>query len=95
MAREWIDSPKGDLDTPFGPMEFTLTSANTVHVSAGSSGDRYDGLEVNGVLYYVSAHLSREPDGSWTLGDNYRNPYMSRRDNMKVQAPSAFDSGLF
>ncbi len=89
MEREWIDSPKGDIETAFGMMEFTLTSANTVHLSAGSGSDRYPGLEVNGVAYHVSAHLSRDPDGTWTMGDDYRSPYMSRSDNMKDPTPSA------
>ena len=81
---------KGDFDTKFGMMQFALTEANHVHVSAGSGSDPLPGLEVNGVLYYVSAHVYRKPDGMWAIKeDDYREPYMSRKEGMGDATPSA------
>ena len=89
MAREWIDYAKGELDTKFGMMEFALTEANHVHLSAGSGSDRYPGLDINRVLYTVSAHLFWHPDGIWRVKEPYREPYMSRKGSFGDPSPSA------
>lgn len=64
------------VPTKAGDVVVTPTDATHVHVSAGSGSDtgyrqgseRRDvpGVTVRGVLYYVSWHLYRQSDGTWT-----------------------------
>lgn len=90
MPREWMDYVKGDIETKFGMMEFALTEANHVHLSSGSGSgsDPFPGLDINNVIYYISLHLHREPDGTWVKRSDH-DPYMSRKGSGEGGTPSA------
>lgn len=62
MAREWMDAPKGQFPTPFGPMDYTINSGSSVYISAGSSYDKSPAIVVNGVSYFTTTHLDFLPD---------------------------------
>lgn len=90
MAREWMDSINGAIETPFGPMYFALTQGDHVYISAGgSSPNEPPPIVVNGVPYYTSAHLYLQPDGSWDIRSGSNDPYMSRRGSVGRNASSA------
>lgn len=63
MPREHAEPVNGQFDTPFGPMDFALTSGSHVHISAGSSYDQSPKIIVNNIPYHVSLHLALNDDG--------------------------------
>lgn len=90
MPREHMDFIRGQFKTPFGPMDYTLTQANHVSISAGSSYDKSPHIIVNGILYHTWVHLFRMTDGSWSKRpDAYSEPGMTRVHTISVEASSA------
>jgi len=69
MPRRHADHIKGQFETPFGPMDFALTSNVHVHVTAGAMNDPSPMISVNGILYYTSISLV-DRDGVW--GPQYK-----------------------
>lgn len=90
MARDWLDTIKGTIETPFGPMYFALTKGDHVYISAGGSGtDDPPAIVVNGVAYYTNVHLYLQPDGSWNTRPGSNDPYMSRKGSVGRSASTA------
>lgn len=90
MARQWLDSINGRIETPFGPMFFALTQGDHVYISAGGGGQNEPpSIIVNGVAYYTSVHLHLQPDGSWDIRPGSNDPYMSRKGSVGRNASTA------
>lgn len=78
MTREYSEFIKGDLQTPLGPMQYTLTSGTHVNLTAGGGSDKFPGIVVYGVPYYTSFHLHRLGEGTWGIKDERNDIYMTR-----------------
>lgn len=81
MEREHLDYThmvRGVFETPFGPMDFALTEADHVSISAGSGGDKSPKIVVNNIAYSTNVHLFAKEDGSWQHAPDGGLLYMSR-----------------
>lgn len=95
--RQWADHVEGLFETPFGVLNFTVTSADHVHIdgrptpkdgSVRSGIYAKEPVTIHRVLYHLSAHLRRKPDGTWDAKDD-KEIYLSRPGSVK-----AFDYSL-
>jgi len=77
-----IEAPRGILETPLGPVHFTMTEATHVYLHTESRNDEV--ITIRGIPYHVSYHC-RLVDGQWTAED-YNNPYLSRKDCFNKEA---------
>lgn len=90
MAREHQEFVQGVIETPFGPMEFALTSGTHVSISAGGSSNKVAAIVVNGVPYYTHIHLNLQDNGVWLPRPGDRGAvYMTRTDNGKDATAAA------
>ena len=80
-----IEPPRGILETPLGPVNFTMTEAAHVflHTEAGTMRQSRSGES----RYHVSYHCHLV-DGQWTAKD-YHDPYLSRKDCFNKEASQA------
>lgn len=95
--RQWADHVEGVFETPFGVLKFAVTNADHVYIdgrptpkdgSVRSGIYAKEPVTINRVLYHLSAHLHRKPDGTWDAKDS-REIYLSRPGSSK-----AFDYSL-
>jgi len=77
-----IEPPRGTLETPLGPVNFTMTEATHVFLHTESRNDEV--ITIRGIPYHVSYHCHLV-DGRWTAKD-YNNPYLSRKDHYNKEA---------
>ena len=89
MARKWMDSETGELETPLGTMYYAITQGNHVFLAAGGS-EKLPPLVVNRVPYSVSLHLHLQPDGAWASRESY-DLHMSRKDTFGDASRAAKD----
>ena len=73
------------LETPLGPVNFTMTEATHVFLHTESRND--EAITIRGIPYHVSYHCHLV-DGQWTAKD-YNNPYLSRKDCYKDASQAA------
>lgn len=85
MPRQHANHLQGQFETPFGPMDFTLTASTHVHISAGAAHDPSPMISVNGILYYTSIHLI-DRAGYWAAQYTI---HMSRRESGEDSSPAA------
>jgi len=71
-----IEPPRGILETPLGPVNFTMTEA--AHVFLHTESRNNEAITIRGIRYHVSYHCHLV-DGQWTAKD-YHDPYLSRKD---------------
>lgn len=88
MPREYQENVKGVFETPFGPIDFTLTQSDHVFMSAGSAYDQSPAMEINRVPYHVNLHLFLQPDGSWAT-KSYTDIHMTREGTFGDSGSSA------
>ena len=77
-----IEPPRGILQTPLGPVNFTMTEATHVFLHTESRNDEV--ITIRGIPYHVSYHCHLV-DGQWTAKD-YHDPYLSRKDCFNKEA---------
>jgi hypothetical protein len=80
-----IEPPRGILQTPLGPVNFTMTEA--AHVFLHTESRNNEAITIRGIRYHVSYHCHLV-DGKWTAKD-YHNPYLSRKDCFNKEASQA------
>lgn len=80
-----IEPPRGILETPLGPVHFTMTEA--AHVYLHTEGRNNEAITIRGIRYHVGYHC-RLVDGQWTA-ENYNNPYLSRTECHKEASQPA------
>lgn len=90
MARAWMDTEDGEIETPLGVMRYAITQGNHVFLSAGGSSDKLQPLVINRVPYYVNSHLYLQPDGTWARKD-WHDPYLSRIGSLEQASQAAKD----
>lgn len=90
MARDWMDTEDGEIETPLGVMRYAITQGDHVFLSAGGSTDKLQPLVINRVPYYVNSHLYLQPDGTWARKD-WHDPYMSRPGSLTPASQAAKD----
>jgi hypothetical protein len=76
------EPPHGTLGTPIGPVCFTMTGADHVHLC---SRDEHP-VTIRRIPYHVSFHCYLI-QGTWQTKD-WHEPYLSRRDKQSCQEPS-------
>jgi hypothetical protein len=77
-----IEPPRGILQTPVGPVNFTMTEA--AHVFLHTESRNNEAITIRGIRYHVSYHCHLV-DGKWTAKD-YHDPYLSRKDCFNKEA---------
>ena len=77
-----IEPPRGILETPLGPVNFTMTEA--AHVFLHTDSRNREIITIRGIPYHVSYHCHLV-DGQWTAQD-WHNPYLSRKDCSNKEA---------
>ena len=77
-----IEPPRGILQTPLGPVNFTMTEA--AHVFLHTESRNREAITIRGISYHVSYHCHLV-DGQWTAKD-WHNPYLSRKDSFGKEA---------
>ena len=80
-----IEPPRGILETPLGPVNFTMTEA--AHVYLNSDGNKGQVVTIRGIPYHVSYHCHLV-DGQWTAKD-YHDPYLNRKDKYQEASQAA------
>jgi hypothetical protein len=80
-----IEPPRGILETPLGPVNFTMTEA--AHVYLNSDGSKGQAVTIRGIPYHCAYHCHLV-DGKWTAKD-YHDPYLSRKDCHKEASQAA------
>ena len=71
-----IEPPRGILETPLGPVNFSMTEA--AHVFLHTESRNNEVITIRGIPYLVSYHCHLV-DGQWTAKD-WHDPYLSRKD---------------
>jgi hypothetical protein len=77
-----IEPPHGILETPLGPVNFTMTEAT--HVFLHTESRNNEAITIRGIRYHVSYHCHLV-DGQWTAKD-FHDPYLSRKDCFNKEA---------
>jgi hypothetical protein len=77
-----IEPPRGILETPLGPVHFTMTEA--AHVFLHTESRDNEAITIRGIRYHVSYHCHLV-DGQWTAKD-YHDPHLSRKDCFNKEA---------
>jgi hypothetical protein len=77
-----IEPPRGILQTPLGPVNFTMTEATHVFLHTESRNDEV--ITIRGIPYHVSYHCHLVDD-QWIAKD-YHDPYLSRKDCFNKEA---------
>lgn len=77
-----MSAPTGTLNTQIGPVRYTMTKGDHVHLHTNEVG-----LTVRGIQYSVGFHCYLI-DGVWKARD-YRETYASRRDKSFADASPA------
>jgi hypothetical protein len=80
-----IEPPRGILETPLGPINFTMTEA--AHVFLHTESRNNEAITIRGIPYHVSYHCHLV-DGQWAAKD-YHDPYLSRKDHFNKEASQA------
>jgi len=79
------EPPRGILETPLGPVNFTMTEA--AHVFLHTESLNNEAITIRGIPYHVSYHCHLV-DGQWAAKD-YHDPYLSRKDCFNKEASQA------
>jgi hypothetical protein len=77
-----IEPPRGILETPLGPVNFTMTEA--AHVFLHTESRNREAITIRRIPYHVSYHCHLV-DGQWTAKD-WHDPYLSRKDSFSKEA---------
>jgi hypothetical protein len=77
-----IEQPRGILQSPLGPVNFTMTEAT--HVFLHTESQNGEAITIRGIPYHVSYHCHLV-DGQWTAKD-FHDPYLSRKDCFNKEA---------
>ena len=80
-----IEPPRGILETPLGPVNFTITEA--AHVFLHTESRNNEAITIRGIPYHVSYHCHLV-DGQWAAKD-WHDPYLSRKDCFNKEASQA------
>jgi len=75
--REHLDAATFQIMTAYGRANLVLTSGTTIYLDANTNGATRPeiGWTVNGVRYFVNAHLMRMPGAGWMLAASPSDPH--------------------